>query len=82
MQVKRFQVLDTGSTGLELLRRSLSEVVEWLLIFGHLRRTTAQLSRNELIRLGFVAGETLSELAQVFGISPQWVYQIIHFKRH
>jgi hypothetical protein len=76
-----FKALSSGPTGLELLRRSLQEIVEWLLIFGHLRRTTEQLSRNELLRLRFAAGEALSELARAFGISPQRAYQIVHFKR-
>jgi hypothetical protein len=80
-QEKSFQGLDTGSTGLELLRRSLSEAVEWLLIFGGLRRTVEQVSRNELLRLRFAAGEALSDLARAFGISPQRAYQIVHFKR-
>jgi hypothetical protein len=40
----------------------------------------AQLSRNELIRLRYAAGETISELARAFGISSQRVYQIVHFK--
>jgi transposase-like protein len=66
-------------TGLELLRRSLREVVAWLLEVGGFRRT-AQRSRNELIRLRYAAGETISELARAFGISPQRVYQIVNFK--
>jgi Mor family transcriptional regulator len=40
----------------------------------------AQRSRNELIRLRYAAGETISELARAFGISPQRVYQIVNFK--
>ena len=38
-------------------------------------------ARNELIRQRYAVGEGLSELAREFGISPQWVYQIVHFKR-
>jgi hypothetical protein len=68
-------------TRLELLRRSLPEIVEWLLIFGGLKRTVQQPSRNEIIRLRFAEGETLTALAQAFGISPQRAYQIVHFKR-
>lgn len=40
-----------------------------------------QLSRNELIRLRFTAGESLSELARAFGISPQRAHQIVNFKQ-
>jgi hypothetical protein len=76
-----YKALSSGSTGLERLRRSLHEIVEWLLIFGHLWRTTEQLSRNELLRLRFAAGEALSELARGFSIAPQRAYQIVHFKR-
>jgi len=46
---------------LELLQRSVGEIVEWLLVFGAIRRPQQQLSRNNLIRLRFAAGETLSE---------------------
>jgi hypothetical protein len=76
-----FKALSSGSTGLELLRRSLPEVVEWLLNFGHFRRTTEPLSRNELLRLRFAAGKALSDLARAFDISPQRAYQIVNFKR-
>jgi hypothetical protein len=77
-----FKALSSGPNGLELLRRSLPEVVEWLLIFGGLRRTVEQFSRNDLLRLRFAAGEALSELARAFGISPQRAYQIVYFKRN
>ena len=66
-------------TGLEILRLSLHEIVEWLLIAGGIKRATAQLSRNEIIRKRFVAGETLSDIARDFNISPQRVYQIVNF---
>ena len=66
-------------TGLELLGRSLTEVVAWLLEVGGFRRTV-QRSRNELIRLRYAAGESMSELARVFGISPQRVHQIVSYK--
>jgi hypothetical protein len=46
---------------------------------GGLRRT-AQRSRNELIRLRYAAGESISELTRAFGISPQRVHQIVSFK--
>jgi DNA-directed RNA polymerase sigma subunit (sigma70/sigma32) len=77
-----FQVDDhfVTPTGAELLRRSLTEIVEWLLIAGGIRRLRQQPSRNELIRLRFATGETLSELAGVFGITPQRVYQIVNLK--
>lgn len=67
-------------TGAELIRRSLAEIVDWLLIAGGIRRSREQPSRNELIRLRYAAGETLSELARAFGISPQRVYQIVNEK--
>lgn len=66
-------------TGLELLGRSLAEVVAWLLEIGGFRRT-AQRSRNELIRLRYAAGESISDLARAFGISPQRVHQIVSFR--
>ena len=66
-------------TGLELLGRSLTEVVAWLLEVGGFRRTV-QRSRNQLIRLRYAAGESICELARAFGISPQRVHQIVNFK--
>lgn len=67
-------------TRLELLRQSLEEVVGWLLVLGGIRKTIEQLSRDELIRLRYEAGEILSELARAFGISPQRVYQVVNFE--
>lgn len=67
-------------TGAELLRQPLQWIVDWLLIFGGLRHTM-QMSRNEYIRLQYAAGETLTELARAFGISPQRVHQIVNFKQ-
>ena len=37
-------------------------------------------SRDELIRKRRSEGEGLSVLARAFGISPQRVYQIVHYK--
>lgn len=67
-------------TGLDILRRSLAEVTHWLFVLTKFWKGN-QLSRNELLRLRFAAGESLSELARAFGISPQRAYQIAHFKR-
>jgi hypothetical protein len=66
-------------TGLELLRLSLNEIAEWLLVAGGIRRITARLSRNDLIRMRFAVGESMSEIARAFDISPQRVYQIVNF---
>jgi transposase-like protein len=57
----------------------LGEIIAWLLEVGGFRRTV-QRSRNELIRLRYAAGESISELARAFGISPQRVHQIVKFK--
>jgi DNA-directed RNA polymerase sigma subunit (sigma70/sigma32) len=38
--------------------------------------------RNALIRMRFDAGETLEELARVFGISHQRVHQIVKQRHH
>jgi DNA-directed RNA polymerase specialized sigma24 family protein len=43
-------------------------------------RRTAQRSRNELIRLRYAAGESITELARAFGISPERVHQIVSYK--
>ena len=67
-------------TRFELIRQPLAEVVQWLLFFGGMHRTTDKPSRNELIRKRHTAGEHLSDLAREFGISPQRVYQIVRFK--
>ena len=68
-------------TGLELLRLQMSEVVEWLLTCGGIRRKLQPLSRNEQISQRYAEGDSLSDLASAFAISPQRVYQIVHHKR-
>lgn len=67
-------------TGLDILRRSLAEATHFLFVVTEFWREN-QLSRNELLRLRFASGESVSELARTFGISPQRAYQIAHFKR-
>jgi Mor family transcriptional regulator len=47
-------------------------------LYSDLRLDTQ--TRNEEIRKRHAAGERLSDLARVFGISPQRVYQIVNFK--
>lgn len=68
-------------TGLELLRLSAPRIIEWFLSVGGLRKPTPPPSRNDLIRERHTAGESLSDLARAFGISPQRAYQIVNFKR-
>ena len=37
-----------------------------------------QPNRDEVIRSDFARGETLSDLARIFGLTPQRVHQIVH----
>jgi len=43
--------------------------------------TPRQTNRNQQIRERYLAGETISDLAQEFGISPQRVSQIVRGRR-
>jgi DNA-directed RNA polymerase sigma subunit (sigma70/sigma32) len=68
-------------TGFDILRLPLAEIVEWFLTTTTLKHAV-QRSRNEIIRLRYAAaGESLSDLAHEFGISPQRIYQIVHHRR-
>lgn len=64
-------------TGLQHRGLSLSHLSQWLLSVGGLKRPTNVISRNDLIRLRHQSGETLSDLANEYSISPQRVYQIV-----
>jgi hypothetical protein len=75
-----FKRLSSDSTGDEIRRQPLAKVIHWFFIFIGFWKSETQLSRNELIRLRAAAGEALSDLARAFEISPQRVYQIVHFK--
>jgi hypothetical protein len=68
------------STGSELLRQPLSDVVEWFFLLARFWRVPQAFSRNELIRMRHAAGEAISALAREFGISPQRVFQIVEFR--
>ena len=70
---------------------SVSHLVEamdrlvWRLYLGRIARsmpitdkTAIKSRRNDRIRARYEAGEGLSELAQIYGISKQRVWQIIH----
>ncbi|MBZ0282519.1 MAG: hypothetical protein K8L97_17395 [Anaerolineae bacterium] len=57
-------------------------MIEWLLEFIGLKRDIVEHSRSELIRMRYAAGEKLFDLAGIFGISPQRIYQIVHGKQH
>jgi DNA-directed RNA polymerase sigma subunit (sigma70/sigma32) len=57
----------------------LAEIIEWLLTTSGLKYAV-QVTRDEIIRLRYAGGETLSALAREFGISPQRVHQIVNFK--
>ena len=43
--------------------------------------TPARCKRNAEIRAQYAHGESLSRLAEAFGISPQRVHQIVHGRR-
>ncbi len=59
---------------------ALSDAVQGILslLYSEFRLDTQ--ARNQQIRERYTAGERLSDLARKFGISPQRVYQIVHFK--
>ena len=54
---------------------SLPEMTQWLLEHLGLKR---EHSRNEIIRLRYNAGESISDIGRSLGISPQRVFQITH----
>ncbi|MCL4251163.1 MAG: hypothetical protein KJ065_23640 [Anaerolineae bacterium] len=64
-------------TRLELIRRSLPEIVEWLLLTSGLKTHGRKVNRDQVIRKRHAAGERLSKLAREFGVSPQRVHQIV-----
>ncbi len=67
-------------TGSEILRQPLSDVVDWFFSLSRYWKGRQAHTRNELIRLRHEVGETISQLAREFGISPQRVFQIVNFK--
>lgn len=77
-----FQGEDTGSSpvGAMFVPSALSDAVQGILslLYSEFRLDTQ--ARNQQIRERYTAGERLSDLARKFGISPQRVYQIVHFK--
>ena len=68
-------------TGIQLIRLPFTQIVQWVLETSGLKYAITH-TRNELVRLRFAAGETISELGRAFGISPQRVSQIIQGKNH
>lgn len=68
-------------TGIQLIRLPFTQIVQWVLETSGLKFTITH-TRNELLRLRYAAGETISELGRAFGISPQRVNQIIRGKNH
>lgn len=57
-----------------------SDMTPWLLEFLGLIRPDVR--RDDVIRRRYTAGETLSDLARAYGLSPQRVYQIVHGRQH
>jgi hypothetical protein len=68
-------------TGIQLIRLPFTQIVQWVLETSGLKFTITH-TRNELLRLRYAAGETISELGRAFSISPQRVNQIIRVKNH
>ncbi|MCL4251154.1 MAG: hypothetical protein KJ065_23595 [Anaerolineae bacterium] len=64
-------------TRLELRRRSMPEIVQWLLLTSGLKTHGRKVSRDQLIRKRHAQGESLSNLARELGVSPQRIHQII-----
>ena len=55
----------------------MPEIVEWLLLTAGLKTHGGKVRRDELIRKRNAEGESLSQLAHEFGVSPQRVHQIV-----
>ena len=66
-------------TGNEHPRLSLPSVVKRLLNYCGITRNPLRYNRNERIRLRFADGQALSDLARAFGLSPQRIFQIVHY---
>jgi hypothetical protein len=60
---------------------SWQQFVKQFVVAIGLRRDDPSVSRNQVIRVRYSTGEALSDLARVFGITPQRVYQIVHAKQ-
>ncbi len=79
-----FQGEDTGSSpvGTTFVPSALRNAVQGILahLYSDFLLNTKS-SRDELIRKRHAKGESLSELARAYGISPQRVYQIVHHKQ-
>ena len=76
-----FQGEDTGSNpvGAMFVFSALEDAVQGILaiLYSDFRLDTK--SCDEIIRKRWAAGERQSDLAREYGISPQRVFQIIHF---
>jgi Mor family transcriptional regulator len=59
---------------------ALSDAVQGILSLLYSGFCLDTQTRNQQIRERYAAGERLSDLAREFGISPQRVYQIVHFR--
>lgn len=53
-----------------------------MLTLTGIKSAQPNVSRNEAIRHRYAKGESLSDLASEYGISPQRVYQIVHWRHH
>ena len=69
-------------TGHESIGFSISFAAKWLLRHYGILRSYAPQSRNEVIRARFADGESLSDLAAIYEVSPQRIFQIVNVMNH
>ncbi len=71
--IRRYSVVVAESTLMEALRNELYLLKKQVVNFT---------KRNDIIRSIYEQGESLNQLAQIYGISQQRIHQIIHFQHH
>jgi len=67
-------------TGVQLIRLSLPEIIGWYMELRGLLQFKP--NRNQIIRMRYTNGATLTDIANDFKLSPQRVFQIIKYRNH
>jgi hypothetical protein len=69
--------------GVKFVPSTLNDAVQHFLslLYGVSDSPVDTKARNAVIRQRYQAGEGLSDLGREFGLTPQRVYQIVHYKR-
>ena len=69
--------------GVKFVPSTLNDAVQHFLslLYGVSDSPVDTKARNAVIRQRYEMGESLSDLGREFGLTPQRVYQIAHYKR-